>query len=274
MKAAAFVALVAFAAPAGAATPDDLLEAVRKGDLAAVKAALDAGVPVDTPFRYERTALSFAAGRDSLEIVSLLLDRGADPNKKDTFYGASPMNWAADKGSVAMIRLMIERGGTPGGDLLESAVEKADPEFVALALEKGKPSADDLTVALAAAVKDKKDAIAEQLRKAGAVPPRPADFAIAPDALAAYAGSFKDERGNELQLAVKDAKLVCTSCAPGGMVQGAEDAVTFRQPNDPRPKIVFTIVEGKPDGFVLDLGSRKVNYKRSADSKEAAKERP
>jgi Ankyrin repeats (3 copies) len=271
MKAAAVVALMALAAPAGAATPDDLLEAVRKGDLAAVKAALDAGVPVDTPFRYDRTALSFAAGRDNVEIVKLLLDRGADPNKKDTFYGATPMNWAADKGSVAMIRLMIERGGTPGGDLLENAVEKGDPEFVALALEKGKPSADDLTVALAAAVKDKKDAIAEQLRKAGAVPPRPADFAIDPAALAAYAGSFKDERGNELKLEVKDAKLVCTSCAPGGMVLGAEDAVTFRQPSDPRPKITFTMVEGKPGGFVLDFGSRKVNYMRSAPD---AKEKP
>ena len=30
-----------------AANPDDLLDAVRKADLAAVKAALDAGVPVD-----------------------------------------------------------------------------------------------------------------------------------------------------------------------------------------------------------------------------------
>ena len=272
MKAGALLALMALAAPLRAATPDDLLEAVRKGDLAAVKAALDAGIPVDTPFRYDRTALSFAAGRDNVEIVKLLLERGADPNKKDTFYGASAMNWAADKGSVPMIRLMIERGGTPGGDLLENAVEKGDPEFVALALEKGKPSADDLTVALAAAVKDKKDAIAEQLRKAGAVPPRPADFAIDPAALAAYAGSFKDERGNELRLDVKDAKLVCTSCAPGGMVLGAEDAVTFRQPSDPRPKLIFNLVEGKPGGFVLDFGSRKVNYTRSAP--EPAKEKP
>ena len=46
-----------------AATPDDLLDAVRRGDLAGVRAALDAGVPVDAPFRYERTALSFAADR-------------------------------------------------------------------------------------------------------------------------------------------------------------------------------------------------------------------
>jgi hypothetical protein len=272
MKAGALVALMALAAPLHAATPDDLLDAVRRGDLAAVRAALDAGVPVDTPFRYERTALSFAAGRDNVEIVKLLLDRGADPNKKDTFYGATPMNWAADKGSVAMIRLMIERGGTPGGDLLENAVEKADPEFVALALEKGKPSADDLTVALAAALKDKKDKVAEQLRKAGAVPPRPADFAIEPAALATYAGSFKDERGNELRLEVKDGKLVCVTCGPSGMVLGAEDAVTFRQPNEPRPRIVFTLVDGKPGGFVLDFGSRKANYTRSAP--ESSKEKP
>ena len=69
--------LLALSLGPAAANPDDLLDAVRKGDLAAVKAALDAGVPVDHPFRYERTALSFAAARGQVEIVKLLLERGA-----------------------------------------------------------------------------------------------------------------------------------------------------------------------------------------------------
>ena len=63
MRAAALAFALLAPAAAAAATPDDLLAAVRRGELAGVKAALDAGVPVDAPFRYERTALSFAADR-------------------------------------------------------------------------------------------------------------------------------------------------------------------------------------------------------------------
>ena len=106
--------LLALSLGPAAANPDDLLDAVRKGDLAAVKAALDAGVPVDHPFRYERTALSFAAARGQVEIVKLLLERGADPNKKDSFYGATPFNWAANEQHVEVVRMLVEKGAPVG----------------------------------------------------------------------------------------------------------------------------------------------------------------
>jgi hypothetical protein len=287
MTAAAFALLVALAqSPAAAqsqpgaaaavqgapATPEALLEAVRRGDLAGVRAALDAGVPVDTPFRYERTALSFAADRGNLDIVRLLLERGADPNKKDSFYGATAMTWASEKGSLAMVRLLVEHGAPADASLLETAVEKADPEFVAFALEKAKLTADDLAVALAAAQQAKSDAIATQLTKAGARPPVPADFAIDGAALAAYAGAYRDERGNELRFEVREGKLVCVNCSPAGMVLGAEDAVTFREPARPRPKLRFSLEDGKPSGCTLDFGSRQARYRRVTDT--APKEKP
>jgi len=56
------------------------------------------------------------------------------------------------------------------------------------------------------------------------------------------------------------------------MVLGAEDAVTFREPARPRPRLVFSLAEGKPSGFVLDFGNRQVAYRRAAD--EAPKEKP
>lgn len=274
MSIGALVALCALAAPALAATPDDLLDAVRRGDLAAVRAALDAGVPVDTPFRYDRTALSFAADRGNLEIVRLLVERGADPNKKDTFYGATPVSWAIDKGHASIVRLFLERGAPVGPELLQSGASEGNAELVGLALEKTKPSPDDLSAALAEAQAGRHDAVVEQLERAGAKPPKPADFVIEAATLEGYAGVYRSEggNGNELRFEIRDGKLVCVNCSPQGMVLGAEDAVTFREPARPRPRLVFSLTQGKPSGFVLDFGNRQVQYRRTAN--QAPKENP
>jgi len=276
MRATALIALLALAAPAGAATPDDLLEAVRKGDLAAVKAALDAGVPVDTLFRYDRTALSFAAGRDNVEIVRLLLDRGADANKKDSFYGATPLSWAFDRGNAATARLLIERGATTNARLLDEAVDKGNPELVALVLEKAKLGADDLAGALGNAIEAKNDAVAEQLRKAGAVASKPPDFPIDAATLGKYSGNYAADNGNELRFDVREGKLVCLNCTAQPVVLGAEDATTLRPLTRPTPRFRFTLADGQPSGFVLDWGDRQTSYKKRAidPPKDTPKEKP
>ena len=73
---------------------DALSEAARRGDAAKVKQLLDDGVDVNTKFRYDRTALSFAADRGHLEVVKLLSSAAPTLNVKDTFYNAT----AADLG--------------------------------------------------------------------------------------------------------------------------------------------------------------------------------
>ena len=73
---------------------DQLFEAVRKGDAAAVTAALDRGADVNAKFRYGTTALFKAAERGNAEVTKVLLDRGADVNVKDTFYRATALSWA------------------------------------------------------------------------------------------------------------------------------------------------------------------------------------
>lgn len=55
-----------------------LIDAVKTGQLAGVEAALNAGADIHQQDEQGWTPLNWAAGRGSVEIVSLLLNRGAD----------------------------------------------------------------------------------------------------------------------------------------------------------------------------------------------------
>ena len=62
-----------------------LRDAARAGDLATVTRLLDAGVPVDAKApRHGQTPLLFAAGEGRLDVVRLLVERGADVNARET----------------------------------------------------------------------------------------------------------------------------------------------------------------------------------------------
>src|SRR5262245_62112354 len=102
-----------------AGTPgDDLLAAARRSDLAAVKAALEAGADVNAKTAYGGTALMLAAERGSLEIVGLLVERGADVNLKDSFYGGDALMSAAQGEHAEIVKRLIEAGATGGDELL------------------------------------------------------------------------------------------------------------------------------------------------------------
>ena len=79
---------------------ESLRQAARDGKLENVKSALSAGVDVDATTEYGTTALFFACDRGHQDIVDFLLNNGANPNAKDTFYKATPMTWAQSKGQV------------------------------------------------------------------------------------------------------------------------------------------------------------------------------
>src|SRR3712207_9064168 len=76
---------------------DALFDAARKGDVAAVKAALDGGADVNATWRYDQTALFIAAFRGHAEGARILLERGAKPDVKASFYGMTAIGAAADK---------------------------------------------------------------------------------------------------------------------------------------------------------------------------------
>ena len=109
---------------------DAFSDAARQGDAAAVKKLLDEGVDVNTKFRYDRTALSFAADRGHVEVVKVLLARGASVTMKDTFYNATALTWAVNPAQdrkpqhTEVVKLLLDHGGFPA-DALSAALQAA-----------------------------------------------------------------------------------------------------------------------------------------------------
>ena len=117
--------------------------AARSNDVKSLKEFLDKGMDVNVKNHYGVTALSLASDKGNLAAVELLLERGADPNLKDSFYGETPLGWAIYKKNTAIIRSMINHGGDlKNEDLVLSAAGEGLTEVVSLMLSKGAPGAE------------------------------------------------------------------------------------------------------------------------------------
>jgi ankyrin repeat protein len=187
------LALVACAAGTFAATPEeDLLEAIRQSDVAAVRKLLDGGVSANAKYRYDRSALSFAADRGNLQVVTLLLDRGAAVDAQDTYYKMTPISAAAMKGHVEILKALLAKA-TPAvqADALFPSLRGGKPEVVSAVLASRSFSPRDLSQALAIAEQGGGAEVAAVLKAAGAVPPPKADFKADPATLARYVGLYR-----------------------------------------------------------------------------------
>ncbi|KJV72236.1 ankyrin repeat domain-containing protein [Orientia tsutsugamushi] len=93
-----------------------LHEAARSGDIQTVQSILhekenDLGY-INSPDRVNTTALHYAIRAGYLEIASLLLTHGADPNAQD-IYGNTPFHSAFREGSLQFIKLLLKHGANP-----------------------------------------------------------------------------------------------------------------------------------------------------------------
>jgi len=203
---------------------DQLFEAVRKGDAAAVTAALDKGADVNAKFRYGTTALFKAAERGNAEVTKVLLERGAELNIKDTFYGATALSWALQNDHFSVVQLLLSKGAEGADDVLMSGVQGKKEDVVKMALDTGKIKPDALTAALALSMNANTTAISDLLKKAGATPPLEVDAAT----LQSYVGKYKGETGPEATISVKDGKLFVAGFGRDVIPLMALDKATFR----------------------------------------------
>ena len=171
-------------------------KSAREGDLAKIKAAIEAGIDVDVKTEYGATALFFACDRGHQEMVDYLLSQGADPNAKDTFYKATPLTWAQSKGNHDIVVSLLKKGGKGADDILIAAVASGDESFAIKVLETDKISEAGLVKARDAAklIKDK-EAKAKLLGLFAKYNLKETkSITISPALLKLYPGKYADDR--------------------------------------------------------------------------------
>ena len=238
---------------------NQLYEAVRKGDAAAVTSLLDRGADVNAKFRYGATALFKAAERGNVEVAKVLLERGADVKVKDTFYGGTALTWALNGKHLEVVRLLVQKGDEGVEDVLMEGTRESNPELVKIALDSGALKPETLTVALAASEGNEKNAaITEMLKKAGAQPPLQVDAAT----LQSYAGKYKGETGPEATVTVKDGKLFVAGFTREAQPLIALDKTTFRPIAFSGITITFNVEAGKVVNMTFKQGQTTNQMKR------------
>lgn len=238
---------------------DQLYEAVRKGDAAAVTSALDRGADVNAKFRYGTTVLFKAAERGNADVAKVLLERGADVKVKDSFYGATAMTWALDGNHVNVVRLLLQKDTEAVDDVLMTGIRENNEDLVNIALERGGIKAETLTVGLVVTSQDEKRAnLAALLKKAGAAPPIEVDEAT----LQSYAGKYKGETGPEATVTVKDGKLMVAGFTREPQALMPLDKTTFRPLAFGGMTLTFNVDGGKVVGIALKQGQNINQMKR------------
>jgi ankyrin repeat protein len=119
---------------------DELIEAVTRGDLVAIKTVLDKGANVNAKDVEGSTALMVAANEGQVQIVRLLLKKGADVNATSPYVaggGWTAVKAAACAGNSEVVRLLINKG---------SDVNAKDDEGMTALIHAAKGEAGDLGI--------------------------------------------------------------------------------------------------------------------------------
>jgi hypothetical protein len=253
MKLLALLAALSLAQAPPLTKAEQLQDASRKGDAAAVKKLLDEGLDVNTKFRYDATAIFYACDAGHVDVVKVLLDKGADLTIKDTFYGFTPLMLATNPARkktpahTEIAKLLIAKGA-PGKDIALGAAVQDDDEGLAKAvLDSGGLTADALSEALEQALAAKKTKVAAMLQQGGAKPYE--DFPIPPEQLAKFAGSYKSASGNELIVTVAGKRLSVGNQTMTPRTLVAKDGTTFRGVGLQGTTIVFKVEGDKVTAF-------------------------
>jgi outer membrane protein assembly factor BamB len=186
---------------------ESLRQAARAGELLRLRALLDAGVKADSPGRHGLTAVMLAAEQGHLEVVKLLLERGAKLGARESFFHQSALDRALGGDHLAVARLLLEKGDAGAQAALRTAIQRGDLELAKAALASGQLEPLDLAAARKQA--ERASAPMRELLAGASVPaPKRAPFTIDPARRRAYVGRYRRGDGTEFTVAERGDGLV------------------------------------------------------------------
>jgi len=131
-----------FSPAVATAQAPDLIDVVKRQDTAAVRKLVAARVAVDAQGADGQTALHWAAQRDNVELVDILLGAGANA-KAESRYKVTPLYLAAQNGSAAVMERLLAAGADANGTAFEgqtmlmTAALSGKVDAVRLLLQRG-----------------------------------------------------------------------------------------------------------------------------------------
>lgn len=200
--------------------------------------------------------------------MKLLLERGADVNVKDTFYGATPLIWAASPAMARkpqhteIVKLLLEHGAQGKDSALMAAVSESDAATTKVILEHGGLTPETLTDALESAKKDGHQDMVALLERAGAKPF--VEFKMDEARLARYAGTYRSADGAEYALTVAGGRLT-GDLAGQRLTLVARDETTFVILGSSGFTITFRLEQGKAVALTSLRGGNTTTYTRVED---------
>lgn len=143
-----------------------------------MKELLAKGANLEAKTRHGLTPLYYAASHGNIDVLSFLIEKGADINVRDTFYKASALSFTVQNGHMAAALILVQKGTKDAESVLPPAAGKGEVELVKAILARGDIKPATLTRALNQAEEAKQAQVVEMLKQAGVQPAEMPDFAV------------------------------------------------------------------------------------------------
>ena len=259
--------VMALQAPAANSTADTaLLDAAQQNDLSAVTRALQQGARVNAKTRYDATALMLGAMNGNIEIVRLLIERGADMNVRDTFYGFTPMAAAMMNGRADVIRFLVEQGSPETLNALALALQTKNIPLLSAVLASKQISDKTVAATHAWLVKTGSPEMAAAVQAVATSRGITSNLIVTlpPAALQPLVGMYTGPNAQQtFVVALTDGQLTLTQ---GGVIAMlfATSPTTFVSPQRANAELTFERKGDVAERLILTLGAQTVQLTRTA----------